>query len=215
MSLFSNVSVEKKCKVAVCIPARDQMHTATSFHLYNLGVYLTKHGIENNLFISSGTLIVNQRQVLVKEAQLWGATHVLFVDSDMEFDPLHVQSLINKDLDIVAAAYSKRVEPLHSTAWLDSSDWTSTIDPFNYPDTTEIIEAQAVGMGLCLIKIEVFDKIEQPWFRLGWRQEQYIGEDIEFCKLAIDAGYKVYVDLIISREIGHLGTKSFKFHPVV
>ena len=213
MSLFSNVSVEKKYKVAVCIPARDQMHTATSFHLYNLAQYFTKHGIENQLFISAGTLIVNQRQALVKEAQAWGASHVLFVDSDMEFDPLHVQSLLNKDLDIVAAAYSKRVEPLHSTAWLDSSDWTTTINPFDYPLTTPIIEAQAVGMGLCLIKIEVFDNIEPPWFRLGWRQEQYIGEDIEFCTLAIAAGYKVYVDLIISREIGHLGTKSFKFRP--
>ena len=76
-------------KLAVCIPARDMMHTNTTYCLYNLADYLIGQGIDNKLFISPGTLIVNQRHELVKSAQEWDATHIMFIDSDIEFEPYH------------------------------------------------------------------------------------------------------------------------------
>lgn len=38
-----------------------------------------------------------------------------------------------------------------------------------------------------------------------------IGEDWTFCKKAKDHGCKLWVDLTLSREIGHIGTKTFEF----
>ena len=59
----------KKTKIAVCVPARDQMHTATSFALWYLCERLCKEGIENRLFVSPGTLIANQRHELVRSEE--------------------------------------------------------------------------------------------------------------------------------------------------
>ena len=104
-------------KIAVCIPARDMMHTATSFALWNLCAYLKEVGVTSTLFISPGTLIANQRHELVKHAQEWEATHVMFIDSDMTFDPMHVLRLLDFDEEIpirhVGRHRSLRLDPTH------------------------------------------------------------------------------------------------------
>jgi hypothetical protein len=53
-------------------------------------------------------------------------------------------------------------------------------------------------MGAALIKKEVLEKMEHPWFRhmiidLGDVAEE-IGEDFSFCVGAKQAGYKIYCD---------------------
>jgi hypothetical protein len=197
----------RQVKLAVCIPARDQMHTATSFCLYNLANVLTELGIDNKLFISPGTLIANQRHELVKSAKDWSATHVMFIDSDIEFQPYHVTNLLDFDESIVGAAYSKRVEPFLTTAWKEIDKWSTYVRPLE--QTESHIKIAAMGLGFCLIKIEVFDKINLPWFQLGFTNGQYTGEDIEFfrkCKDVVD----IWLDVQTTCELGHLGTKSYK-----
>lgn len=195
-------------KIAICIPARDQMHTATAFYLYKLGHILTKLKIENTLLISPGTLIANQRHELVRSAIDWGATHVMFIDSDIEFDADHVLKLLEFDEDIVGAAYSKRVAPFITTAWTEIDNWDSWVDPLKQTDSH--IKIAAMGLGFCLIKISVFDKIDLPWFQLGFTNGQYTGEDIEFFRKCNDAGIDIWLDVQTTCELGHLGTKSFK-----
>ena len=212
MSLIDSASEESfDVKLAVCIPARDQMHAATSFCLYNLAQDLTASDVKHNLFISPGTLIVNQRHELVKSAMEWGATHILFIDSDITFNSDHVFQLVNHDLPIVGAAYSKRVTPIIPTAWYSLDDWDSWIRVDEHTD--QLIEVAAMGLGFCLIKTEVFKKINMPWFELGFRLGQYTGEDIEFFRKAGDAGVPIFLDLDITKELGHLGTFEFKVSP--
>jgi hypothetical protein len=193
-------------KVAVCIPARDQMHTATTFCLYNLANVLTSLDIDNKLFISPGTLIVNQRHELIKSAQDWQATHVMFIDSDIEFQPYHVTNLIDFDEDIVGAAYSKRVAPFVTTAWKEIDKWSTYVRPLEQTDSH--IKVAAMGLGFCLIKMSVFDKLELPWFQLGFHNGQYTGEDIEFFRKCKD--FDIWLDVQTTCELGHLGTKSYK-----
>lgn len=78
----------------------------------------------------------------------------------------------------------------------------------------ELIEVEAVGMGFCLIKREVFEKLEPPYFEWqldetqGYRrptEKGYlsIGEDLTFCKKVRDAGMKIAVDTsILCQHIG-------------
>lgn len=193
-------------KLAICIPARDQMHTGTSYCLYNLASILAELGIDNKLFVCPGTLIVNQRHELVKSAQEWNATHVMFIDSDIEFKPYHVTNLIDFDEDIVGAAYSKRVPPFIATAWSEIDNWDSHIQVIE--QTSSHIKVAAMGLGFCLIKISVFDKIKLPWFELGYSNGQYTGEDIEFFRKCISTD--VWLDIQTTCELGHLGTKSYK-----
>lgn len=210
MSFLNKFSVDNSnIRLAVCVPARDQMHTATSFCLYNLAQSLADAKIENKLFVSTGTLIVNQRHELVKAAQEWSATHVLFIDSDMEFTPDCVTTLLDRKLPVVAAAYSKRVEPFIATAWHEIGNWNSHVTEFD----DDVIECQAVATGFMLIDIAVFDQLPLPWFKLGWYNNQYVGEDIEFCRMLMQHNIPLHLDLSVSKQLGHIGSKSYKIDP--
>jgi hypothetical protein len=197
-------------RLAVCIPTRDTIHSICAFSLYNLSQTLTEHDIDNKLFLSPGTLIANQRHELVLAAKDWGATHVLFIDSDIEFSPNHVFNLLEFDEDIVGAAYSKRVEPFITTAWHKIYDWNTHVDIAVQTESHILVECMALGF--CLINITVFEKLELPWFILGYNKEvhQYTGEDIEFFRQCNDAGIPIWLDVATTCELGHLGTKSFK-----
>jgi hypothetical protein len=200
----------KGVRLAVCIPARDMMHTATTYAIWHLASYLKTLGIESNLFMSPGTLIANQRHELVRCAYDWNATHLLFIDSDMMFDPIHAVRLLDFDEDVVGAAYSKRVDPLIVTAWTHIDKWDTWVRPLE--QTESHIPVEAMGLGFCLIKMSVFDKIDLPWFQLGFNKErqQYTGEDIEFFRKCKKKKIKVWLDVQTTMELGHLGTKNYK-----
>lgn len=190
------------------MPTREQMHSRCAFSLYNLGKALSQAGIEHGLFLSPGTLIANQRHELVKAAQEWGATHVMFIDSDIVFRPSHVIELINFDEPIVGAAYSKRLEPVIPTAWHSIDDWNTYVNLHEQTDSH--IKVEAMALGFCLIRIDVFDALDLPWFILGFQNGQYTGEDIEFFRKCKQYNIPVWLDVKISFEIGHLGLKEFK-----
>jgi hypothetical protein len=197
-----------KHKIAICIPTREQMHSRCAFSLYNLGKALSKAGIEHSLFLSPGTLIANQRHELVEAAREWGATHVMFIDSDIIFKPSHVIELINFNEPVVGGAYSKRIEPVIATAWHSIDNWDTHVKLHEQTDSH--IQVEAMALGFCLIKIEVFDNLELPWFILGFKDGQYTGEDIEFFRNCKNNNVPVWLDVKVSLEIGHLGTKEFK-----
>jgi len=50
----------------------------------------------------------------------------------------------------------------------------------------------AVGMGCCLMKAEVFGRVRSPWFKCDDQFEDY-GEDVGFCRRAKEAGFGVFV----------------------
>lgn len=195
-------------KIAICMPTREQMHSRCAFSLYNLGKALSQAGIEHGLFLSPGTLIANQRHELVKAAQEWGATHVMFIDSDIVFRPSHVIELLNFNEPIVGAAYSKRLEPVIPTAWHSIDDWNTYVNLHEQTDSH--IKVEAMALGFCLIRIDVFDALDLPWFILGFQNGQYTGEDIEFFRKCKQYNIPVWLDVKISFEIGHLGLKEFK-----
>ena len=64
-----------------------------------------------------------------------------------------------------------------------------------------------VGTGVMLIKLSVFDKLEQPWFPVEWNPalNDYTGEDWAFCAALERAGIPIHIDAGLSREIGHVG----------
>lgn len=195
-------------KLAICVPTRDQMHSACAYSLYNLSKVLSEVDYDHKLFLSPGTLIANQRHELVLAAQAWSATHIMFIDSDIEFDPQHVLNLVEFDEDIVGAAYSKRVEPIIPTAWHKIDDWNSYIKVEEQTDSH--IKVEAMGLGFCLIKSSVFKQLDLPWFQLGFHNNQYTGEDIEFFRQCKDKDIPVWLDIQTTCEISHLGTKRFK-----
>ncbi len=139
--------------------------------------------------------VVANRTALVKEAIERGATHILFVDSDMQFPSDAITKMLAANKDIVGVEYNKRKFPLEPV--------------FEYSPNRishRIYQADVVGTGLMLIKLSIFEKMtNDPWFTFGRNSqgETTVGEDVWFCNVARDAGFEVWVDPTI--KVYHLG----------
>jgi hypothetical protein len=198
--------------IAVCTPARDMVHTMYSYDLVNMVAY---HTINTNdavsLKISQGTLIANQRAELSLDAMAEGCTHILFIDSDMRFPQDMIERLLKHDLDIVATNCARRRMPTGPTAQLYKENGEREL-VWTMPESTGLQEVGSVGMGVMMIKREVFEALAEPWFETPWRMDKrgYIGEDVFFCQKAAAAGFKIWIDHDVSKEIGHIGTFEFK-----
>lgn len=193
--------------IAVCTPARDMVHTQYAYCLTNMVAYHACNTDDRiDLKIMQGTLIQNQRAELALDAMREGCSHILFIDSDMTFPQNMIQRLLAHDLDIVATNCARRRMPTGPTAKIGNKLIYSTLEDHG------LQEVDTIGMGVMMIKADVFRKMVEPWFETPWRNDKrgYIGEDVFFCLKAKEIGYKIYIDHDVSREIGHIGTFEFR-----
>lgn len=66
------------------------------------------------------------------------------------------------------------------------------------------LEVGHVGTGMTLIRAEVFQALDPPWFEFGWFGGASGGEDTWFSLKAWRAGFRTFVDL--DTPVGHLLT---------
>jgi GT2 family glycosyltransferase len=81
--------------------------------------------------------------------------------------------------------------------------WSETQNGYHYAQEipeNKLVMVDATGMHFTLIRKEVFEKIERPYFVYDTTSE-----DMNFCKKAKKAGYEIYVDTGL--EIGHLSSE--------
>ena len=166
-----------------------------------------------------GSILPLQRTQLVKNSIGKGATHILFVDTDMRFPAETLVRLLDHGKDIVACnCVTKRI-PAVPTARLDNGTWEGEVlqPPEQWTaDMDELVEVWRVGTGVMLIRLDVFRKIEEPWFPIEFSEEHqlYRGEDWSFCQKAHDAGFKLYVDVPLSYSIQHQGMFNYSMEYV-
>ncbi len=198
--------------IAVCTPARDMVHTMFTYDLVNMVCF---HTLNTNdaisLKISEGTLIANQRAELSLDAMREGCSHILFIDSDMRFPQDMISRLLAHDLDIVATNCARRRMPTGPTAQIYKENGDREL-VWSMPESTGLQEVGSVGMGVRMIKAGVFKAVSEPWYETPWRHDKrgYIGEDVFFCRKAREAGFKIWIDHDVSKEIGHIGMFEFK-----
>ena len=196
--------------LSICVPARETVNTGFSYDLAMLAARFYGNapaGTTFNLNFLNGTLIADQRTKLAEMSLKQGATHILFLDSDMRFPPNLVDRLARHDEDIVACNYATRRLPVKTVAFSDFSNLS-----YMYSiDKTGLEECDAVGMGAMLVKAEVFRKLTYPWFQVHYlpSARMWMGEDMYFCQLAKANGYKVWIDHDMSKDVRHIG--SFEF----
>jgi len=200
-------------KVAICVPCRDTVMTGFAFDLAKLCAYegVTRCAKGGSLMIYQvpGTLIFNQRERLAEEALKDGADAILWVDSDMRFPKDALEILLSRDLPIVGVNATTRRFPVKPTA-LDIEPETNDLVKVNSKGKTGLEQVMGVGFGMVLIKKEVFEAAQKPWF---WFEQTdkggTIGEDIYFCAKAYDAGYQTVIDHDLSMHIRHIGTYEY------
>jgi hypothetical protein len=133
--------------------------------------------------------------------------YYLATDDDMAYTPETIQRLISLNLDIVGASYMTRTGPDAHLIVACPVDKTMRNDWFKVWDRG-VQEAKWVGGGCLLIKKEVFEGMDYPY----WTNDPcYVGdygdmqtEDISLCIRARGLGYKVFVDL--DNRVAHIPT---------
>jgi hypothetical protein len=174
-----------------------------------LGLRPDVTSLQRKQFVQIGSVIHGNRELLVTKALAWEATHVLFIDDDMCFNPKAVEIMLGRQQAFVACNYPRRVLPIHFTAC--ALDMKSAMVTNEASEGLE--EAGYTGFGLSLIETEVFRKVPQPWFLPRWMEStmSYTTEDWPFCEKVRTAGYKVLVDHDASKFVGHIGEYLFEW----
>ena len=198
---MSNVSYT----VAVAMPCGDLMHSATALDLVNLVAYTigARPDIRIINYQVRGTLIPEQRATLARVAKQHGATHLLFIDSDMRFPKDGLVRLLAHGKPIVAANYPTRRQPIIPTAEHREKGFL-----FTQPESVGLTDVTRCGMGFMLIDMAVFAEIPEPWFQIGYNvaDGRYVGEDTFFCNRARKVGgYDTLIDQDLSQSVRHIG----------
>lgn len=185
--------MDKVIKLAVGMLHSGTIKTRTVISLLRMCKGLP---FEYNCFFQEGSVLHQNRERLAQKAADGGFTHLLFVDSDMTFEPDAILKLLAREKDIIGTHYNCRALPLKTTVELKAGQ----------TELKELDTCNALGAGFLLIKTEVFKKLSHPWFfwEVNEKGETTLGEDHWFCKKAREAGYEIFVD--ISIPIGHEGS---------
>jgi hypothetical protein len=147
------------------------------------------------------SMLVHNRHLCVVKALQQGATHILFLDADIQFPKNLPQRLIERDKDVVAGDYTIRGFPAVGVA--RNSDGEH-INPLKKNGMQKV---RFAGLGVMMIKADVLKKLRPPLFMMEWIPDHkgYCGEDVYFCQLLQEAGVDIWIDHEVSKDLRHIG----------
>lgn len=194
-----------------------------------------KYGIELRFsFLFNESLIPRARNYLADEFIRSGYTHMLFIDSDIHFNPEDVLALLALDRDIIGAPYGKKSinwnnivkavkkngdNPKFSPGMLENIVGEFVFSPV--PGTknfkvTEPLEVLEIGTGFMMIKREVFDKYKEEYPHLSYKPDHHGQANFDgsreihaYFDAAIDANSKRYLseDYFFCQNYRNIGGK--------
>lgn len=146
---------DSKPRVIICCPSGDEVFADTSIFLTAMHSYALTQGISSLVIFQKRTVVSFARNDLVKRAIELGATHILFVDSDMVGPFDLIPRFLAHDKDIVCATYNRRVPPYSILGRLEGEGRNIR---------GGLHKAEFMPAGLMMIKTDVFKRLSYPWF---------------------------------------------------
>jgi hypothetical protein len=193
--------VSSTVRLAIAVPAHDTVPALFANDLARLYAATCAAVPIVTLATMIGTFVHHAREKLLHDVvELWGATHVLWLDADMTFPPDAALRLLAHDVDVVAANYVARVPPYRPTARRDGQHVSSA-------DATGLEGVDHVGMGVFLMRASVVANIPSPRF---WYSTPTETEDVYFCRQLRAAGHTIYIDHDLSKHVGHVGLQAYR-----
>ena len=211
--------------IFIALPAYDfKVSLKLAISLARFAQTAQQHGIDIQIGSVCGCSVVSRaRNLLAKDMLDSACTELLFIDSDINFEPDDILRLMAWGSDakkgIVAGVPRTRSE---------NKVYIATLD---YDENKELtmngmglVRAKRVATAFMLVRREVFETLynEHPeWHYIDDRsdrklscmfdfkltEEGYVGEDYLFCDRAREHGFEIWVDPSIS--LGHMGVQEY------
>ena len=181
---------------------------------------LERRGLEVRRY-SSTAAIDRSRCEIATKALRDGFDELMWIDSDIKFDPDSVERLRAYDLPIVGGIYAKKgVQDL--AVYFEAGTTELTMG-----EGGALVDVRYVGTGFLCTQRIVYDDIQRtfslpacntrfnspavPYFLPMVIADApgywYLGEDYAFCERARQAGHKIVVDTAI--RLGHVGQYAY------
>lgn len=185
-------------KVTIGIPSGPHVHAEFMECVAGMAYRIGLHGAALNIANIRSSLVAVNRNEIVKAAREQGSEFVLMADADMTFPPDALHRLLAHGKDVVGVTYRKRLPP-HDLI-------CQPLGP-QQTFTGGCIEVEGLGAGLLLIRTAVFDGLARPYFQhpvVVEGEPSLMGEDCHFCKEVRKAGFGIWLDVDLSRQVGHI-----------
>lgn len=201
-----------KLDIAISIPSHGQMECDFVLNVSQL-MSRTAQALPEaiiRMHTVSSSMLLQNRFTLVQMAKEQGCTHMLWLDDDHTFPEDALVRLLAHDKDIVGANYVTRKTPYVPVACVDGNKRL-----FSH-GKNGLQQADHIGLGVCLTRMSVFERLKEPYFYFGWspKAKEFIGEDVWFFREARAAGMDLWVDHDLSNEVGHIGSIEFTHEAV-
>jgi hypothetical protein len=209
------------------MPCYDSVKINTMLSVVKLIQQLGKSGIEVGIHTMRSPLIHQARNYLTSVFLTTEYQYLLFIDSDVAFEPESVVRMMVAKKNIVCTPYRVKSEDI------DKHVYTVEFkDPKNIIVLADgLVEIEAGPTGLMLIDRKVFEKIIKNhhdlkitnkatpdadkshefyynFFDFSFVEGYAMGEDVSFCRLARGTGFKIYAN--IESPTAHHGAYAWK-----
>lgn len=219
-------NVDGRPLLAICTPVHDCKPDISYVRsLLLTQQLLTERRIDHVILLTAGQSHVGK----AREHSLWtaidaGATHILFIDSDMGWEASLVTTLLEADLDFCCAVGAKKQ---------DVPEVCCNFFPGvqRFEERTGFLEVKDVGFAFTMIRRSVVDRLCEAHPELkfvetnpnGAKVERYalffdmidfpdrLSEDFAFCRRWAELGGRVYVDHTVA--LVHVGRKEYSARP--
>ncbi len=207
-------------KIAIGYPSPELIDYRFHSSLIEL-ITQTSQFVPLGLTNSVSSRIAVNRNTIVQNARLLGATDILWIDSDSVFPISSLIRLLVHDKDIVCATTCRRKGASREPVAL----------PLNFAEVKpgdKLVRMKQIGFPFMLTKMAVFDKLDESGLapdkcyfaepprdmmrKAGWDlpgTDALLGEDEYWCELVLKAGFDIWCDMELTMEIGHVGSDVF------
>lgn len=157
----------------------------------DLQALLMRYNVEVKFsFLFNESLITRARNYLVDEFLRSGATHLLFIDSDIHFSPQDVVALLALDKDVIGGPYPKKAInwgnvklAAKNNPEIEPKELENLVGEYVFNvvrgtkqfSVTEPLEVLEIGTGFMMVKREVFPKLEEAYPQLRYKPD-HIGQ---------------------------------------
>lgn len=211
--LQSNTPAGKAPSVMILVPAMEMVNAEFAQHLAMACANMVANGIKINCAFNIGSVITIARRNLTDIFLQSDFDYAWWIDSDMKFPIDAPLRLLKRGVPLVGCNYRRRRFPNPGFTGMmgQPGNFRELVTDDNSP---AIEDVDVLPHGCVMVHRSVYEKIPQPHYLQEFVEELNleIGEDIYFCRKARDAGFNVWCDHELSREISHIGIFHYNYN---